>query len=67
MPPSCEPIPYFGALGLSDIMPKSQETQTDPFAAWNGCTVESLPTAPAGGHVCTDYDCCPAGAFLGRF
>jgi hypothetical protein len=43
-------------------MPNSQETQTDPFAEWNGCTVEALPTAPSGGHVCTDYNGCPDGA-----
>jgi hypothetical protein len=59
-PTECDPIPYFGSLGLSDIMPNSQETQTDPFAEWNGCTIEALPTAPSGGHVCTPYKGCPA-------
>jgi hypothetical protein len=48
------------SLGLSDIGGNSQATQTDPFARWNGCTVETLPTAPAGSHVCTDYAGCPA-------
>jgi hypothetical protein len=28
----------------------------------NGCTVESLPTAPTGGHACTDYEGCSAGS-----
>lgn len=60
MPSSCKPIPYLGSLGLSDMMPNSQATQTDPFAKWNGCTMETLPTAPKGSHVCTPYKGCPA-------
>jgi len=59
-PTTCEPIAYLGSLGLSDIGGNSQATQTDPFARWNGCTVETLPTAPTGSHVCTDYEGCPA-------
>ena len=59
-PTTCEPIAYLGSLGLSDIGGNSQATQTDPFARWNGCTVETLPTAPTGSHVCTDYAGCPA-------
>jgi len=59
-PSTCQPIPYLGSLGLSDIGSNSQVTQTDPFAKWNGCTVTTLPTAPTGGHVCTDYSGCPA-------
>jgi poly(3-hydroxybutyrate) depolymerase len=59
-PASCQPIPYLGSLGLSDISGNSQKTQTDPFAKWNGCTVETLPTAPKGSHICTDYKGCPA-------
>jgi poly(3-hydroxybutyrate) depolymerase len=60
MPSSCKPIPYFGSLGLTDIMPNSQATQTDPFAKWNGCTIETLPMATTGKHVCTPYKGCPA-------
>ena len=60
-PTTCQPIPYLGSLGLSDIGGNSQKTQTDQFAKWNGCTIETLPTAPSGGHVCTDYKGCPAG------
>jgi poly(3-hydroxybutyrate) depolymerase len=59
-PTTCQPIPYLGSLGLSDIGGNSQATQTDAFAKWNGCTVENLPTAPTGGHVCTSYKGCPA-------
>lgn len=60
-PTSCEPVPYLGSLGLGESG-NSQTTQTDQFARWNGCTVETLPTAPTGSHVCTDYQGCPAQA-----
>jgi poly(3-hydroxybutyrate) depolymerase len=59
-PTACQPIPYLGLLGLSDIAGTSQANQTDPFATWNGCTITTLPTAPIGGHVCTNYTGCPA-------
>jgi poly(3-hydroxybutyrate) depolymerase len=59
-PKSCEPVPYFGSGGLKENV--TQTTQTDQFAKWNGCTVSSLPTAPSGGHVCTNYQGCPAEA-----
>jgi len=58
-PTTCQPIPYLGSLGLSEG--GGQKTQTDQFANWNGCTIESLPSSPTGGHVCTDYKGCPAG------
>ena len=58
-PTTCQPVPYLGSLGLSDISGNSQKTQTDQFAKWNGCTIESLPTAPTGGHLCTNYKGCP--------
>ncbi len=58
-PTTCGPVAYFGSLGLNDIGNNSQATQTDQFAGWNGCTIETLPTAPSGGHVCTDYNGCP--------
>lgn len=59
-PTTCQPIPYWGSLGLSDISGNSQATQTDAFAKWNGCTVTTLPLAPTGGHICTTYTGCPA-------
>ena len=59
-PSTCQPVAYLGSLGLSEGG-NSQKTQTDQFAKWNGCTIETLPTAPSGGHVCTDYKGCPAG------
>ena len=60
MPSTCQPIPYLGSLGLSDVAGNSQATQTDPFAKWNGCTIENLPTSSTGSHVCTNYKGCPA-------
>jgi poly(3-hydroxybutyrate) depolymerase len=60
MPSTCQPIPYLGSLGLSDVAGNSQATQTDPFAKWNGCTMETLPTSPKGSHICTPYKGCPA-------
>ena len=60
LPSTCKPIPYLGSLGLSDVAGNSQATQTDPFAKWNGCTMETLPTASTGSHVCTPYKGCPA-------
>ncbi len=59
-PSSCEPIAYLGSLGLRESGGQGgQETQTDRFAEWNSCTIETLPEAPSGGHVCTNYDGCP--------
>ena len=57
-PTDCEPVAYLGSLGLQESG-GSQATQTDQFAQWNGCTIETLPTATNGGHVCTNYSGCP--------
>jgi poly(3-hydroxybutyrate) depolymerase len=59
MPSTCKPIPYFGSLGTTESG-NGQNTQTDPFAKWNGCTIESFPTASKGSHVCSAYKGCPA-------
>jgi len=56
-PTSCQPIPYMGSLGLQEG--NGQNTQTDQFAKFNGCTITTLPRAPTGGHVCTNYTGCP--------
>ena len=58
-PTSCKPLAYLGSLGLGESG-NSQKTQTDQFAEWNGCTIETLPTATKGSHVCTNYGGCPA-------
>lgn len=39
----------------------SQSSSTDPFAMVNQCTVEKLPEAPRGRHVCTPYKGCKTG------
>jgi len=56
-PTSCQPIAYMGSLGLQEN--GGQNTQTDQFAKFNACTITTLPRAPSGGHVCTDYTGCP--------
>jgi poly(3-hydroxybutyrate) depolymerase len=58
MPTTCEPIPFFSALGDDG---GDQSMSSDFFAMTNGCMVQALPTPPAGGHVCTDYPGCSAG------
>ena len=58
-PTTCQPIPYLGSLGLQEG--NGQNTQTDQFAKFDGCTITTLPRAPTGGHVCTNYTGCPAG------
>lgn len=58
MPKSCQPIPFFSALGNDG---SGQEMSSDFFAKSNGCTVETLPLPPMGGHVCTDYKGCSPG------
>lgn len=32
-----------------------EPTSTHRVAKWNGCPIDTLPIAPTGGHVCTDY------------
>jgi poly(3-hydroxybutyrate) depolymerase len=56
-PTSCEPIAYFASLGQQEN--GGQNTQSDLFAMENGCTVATLPRAPAGGHLCSNYEGCP--------
>lgn len=58
MPQSCQPIPFFSALGNDG---SGQGMSSDYFAKTNGCTVETMPMPPAGGHVCTDYKGCSPG------
>jgi pimeloyl-ACP methyl ester carboxylesterase len=58
MPQTCKPIPFFSALGTDG---SGQNMSSDYFAKVNGCTVESLPEAPKGGHACTNYKNCSPG------
>jgi predicted esterase len=59
-PTKCSPIPYFGSMGTGENG-FSQTSQSDPFAKWNGCAIETFAKAPAGGHSCNDYKNCSAG------
>lgn len=58
-PTSCEPIAYFGSLGLDEN--GGQSTQTDFFAMTSGCSVDTLPDPQTGSHLCSDYEGCSAG------
>jgi len=59
--PALSPVAYLGTLGTSDVSGNSQATQTDQFAKVDGCTIESLPVATTGKHVCTPYKGCKDG------
>ena len=59
--PALSPVAYLGTLGTSDVSGNSQATQTDQFAKVDGCTIENLPTATTGKHVCTPYKGCKEG------
>ena len=59
--PALSPVAYLGSLGTQEMPNNSQTTQTDQFAKVNGCTIETLPTAPTGSHVCTPYKNCKDG------
>jgi hypothetical protein len=57
--PTLSPVAYFGSLGTGEG--GGQNTQTDQFAKANGCTIDTLPRAETGKHVCTPYMGCKAG------
>jgi poly(3-hydroxybutyrate) depolymerase len=59
--PALSPVAYLGSLGTQEMPNNSQMTQTDQFAKVNGCTIETLPTAQTGKHVCTPYKGCKDG------
>jgi predicted esterase len=58
-PKSCQPVAYFGSGGKQENV--TQTTQSDQFAKWDSCTVETFAAAPSGGHSCNDYKGCSAG------
>lgn len=58
-PTQCQPIAYFGSGGKQENV--TQTTQSDQFAKWDGCTIETFAPAPTGGHACNDYKNCSAG------
>jgi poly(3-hydroxybutyrate) depolymerase len=57
--PALSSVAYFGSLGTGEN--GGQNTQTDQFAKANGCTIETLPRAETGKHVCTPYKGCKDG------
>lgn len=59
LPASCQPIPYFASLGSQEA--GGQTSTADAFAKTNGCTSQTLPKPPTGGHVCSMYPGCSAG------
>lgn len=59
--PALSPVAYLGSLGTQEMPNNSQTTQTDQFAKVDGCTIETLPTAQTGKHVCTPYKGCKDG------
>lgn len=58
-PSTCAPIAYFGSGGKMENV--TQTTQSDQFARWDGCTIQTFAPAPTGGHMCNDYKDCSAG------
>ena len=58
-PSSCQPVAYFGSGGLQENV--TQTTQSDQFAKWNGCTIETFAKPATGSHACYDYKGCSAG------
>ncbi|MEO8917088.1 MAG: hypothetical protein ABI488_06655 [Polyangiaceae bacterium] len=57
--PALSPVAYLGSLGTAEG--NGQNTQTDQFAKANGCTIDTLPRAETGKHVCTPYKGCKEG------
>ncbi|MES1182340.1 MAG: hypothetical protein ABUL60_00925 [Myxococcales bacterium] len=57
--PTLSPVAYWGSLGTDEG--NGQNTQTDQFAKANGCTIDTLPRATTGAHVCTPYKGCKDG------
>jgi poly(3-hydroxybutyrate) depolymerase len=57
--PALKSVAYLGSLGTGEG--GGQNTQTDQFAKANGCTIDTLPRAETGKHVCTPYKGCKEG------
>jgi len=60
LPTTCQPIAYFSSLGQQENT-QGQTMTSDFFARSDACTIETLPKAPTGGHLCSDYKGCTAG------
>jgi poly(3-hydroxybutyrate) depolymerase len=55
------PIAYYGATGTQDSGYAGGQTAVQHFAQVNGCTAQTLPMPPTGGHTCISYQGCSAG------
>lgn len=55
------PIAYYGATGTQDSGYSGGQTAVQHFAQVNGCTAQTLPTPPTGGHTCISFAGCSAG------
>ena len=55
------PIAYYGATGTQDSGYAGGQTAVQHFAQVNGCTAQTLPTPPTGGHTCVAFQGCSAG------
>ena len=54
------PIAYYASHGRDDNYSYGT-TARDHFVQNNGCTAQTTPDPPAGGHVCTTYQGCSSG------
>lgn len=55
------PVAYYGATGTQDSGYSGGQTAVKHFAEVNGCTAQTLPTPPSGGHTCISFAGCSAG------
>jgi poly(3-hydroxybutyrate) depolymerase len=63
--PACDgkglPMPYYASHGTGDWGFDTGQVARDYFAKLNGCTAQTPPRPPSGGHVCTSFEGCSAG------
>jgi len=55
------PIAYYGATGTQDSGYSGGQKAVQHFAEVNGCTAQTLPTPPNGGHSCVSFAGCTSG------
>jgi poly(3-hydroxybutyrate) depolymerase len=55
------PIAYYGASGTQDSGYSGGQTAVNHFVEVNGCTAQTLPAPPTGGHSCISFQGCSVG------
>jgi poly(3-hydroxybutyrate) depolymerase len=55
------PIAYYASHGTGDPWYADGGAARDYFAKFNGCTLQTPPLPPSGGHLCTSFAGCSAG------